>query len=366
MNFENLNPANYQAMLDEKSTVLTNLFSEFKTPTLEVFPSAPLHYRMRAEFRIWHDQEDIYYYMFNQETKMRIRIEEFPIASEIINNVMKDLISEIKYVPSLRHKLFEVDFLSTLSNEILVTFIYHRQLDNEWIELARNLKNKLNQKYKLNIVGRARKQKIVIDEDFVIERLSVSGKELVYKQVENSFTQPNAGVDVKMLEWAQGITKNAQGDLLELYCGNGNFSIALSPHFNKVLATELSSSSVDSAQFNIEINGIQNLKILRMSAEDFSSAIKGEREFFRLKDTNLKEYNCNTILVDPPRSGLDESTVEMVSNYESIIYISCNPNTLIDNLKILTKTHTISRFALFDQFPYTEHMECGVLLEKIK
>lgn len=364
MNLENLNPENYQDLLLEKSQLLKNIFTDFKTPELEVFASSPMHYRMRAEFRIWHDQEDIYYYMFNQETKERIRIDTFPIATELINNVMKDLLSEIKFIPHLRQKLFQVDFLSTLSNEILVTMIYHRQLDTQWIELVQKLKATLNQKYKLNIVGRARKQKIVLDEEFVIEKLNVGGKELIYKQVENSFTQPNAGVAVKMLEWAQNITKQSTGDLLELYCGNGNFSIALSENFNKVLATELASSSVDAAQFNIEANGVSNLKIIRMSAEDFSSAVKGEREFFRLKDTNLKEYNCNTILVDPPRSGLDSSTVELVSGYQRILYISCNPMTLIDNLNELSKTHAITRFALFDQFPYTQHMECGVLLEK--
>jgi len=48
------------------------------------------------------------------------------------------------------------------------------------------------------------------------------------------------------------------------------------------------------------------------------------------------------------------------------VYISCNPNTLVDNLAELTKTHEITRFALFDQFPYTEHMESGVFLQQRK
>ena len=167
-----------------------------------------------------------------------------------------------------------------------------------------------------------------------------------------------------MLEWAIDITKDSSGDLLELYCGNGNFSIALAPNFRKVLATELASPSVMAAQYNIEVNGIENLQIIRMSAEDFTDAMAGKREYNRLKGIDLNSYECNTIFVDPPRAGLDENTLKLVSLYNHILYISCNPNTLIENLNVLSKTHKIIRFALFDQFPYTEHMECGVLLEK--
>ena len=55
---------------------------------------------------------------------------------------------------------------------------------------------------------------------------------------------------------------------------------------------------------------------------------------------------------------------KMVQGYERIMYISCNPDTLKENLEILGKTHNITRFALFDQFPYTHHMEAGVFLER--
>ena len=54
----------------------------------------------------------------------------------------------------------------------------------------------------------------------------------------------------------------------------------------------------------------------------------------------------------------------MVQGYERIMYISCNPDTLKENLDILSETHNITRFALFDQFPYTHHMEAGVFLER--
>ncbi|WP_318494115.1 tRNA (uridine(54)-C5)-methyltransferase TrmA [Photobacterium leiognathi] len=362
-----LNTADYQQQLDEKAERIQNIFADFDTPELEVFASPAEHYRMRAEFRVWHEGEDLFYIMFNQETREKYRVDQFPAASRLINDLMPMLVDAIKPIKALRHKLFQVDFLSTLSGEILVSMLYHRQLDDEWTAEAKQLKQRLNDEgFKLNIIGRARKMKIVLDQDYVIEQLKVNDRTLTYKQVENSFTQPNGEVAQKMLEWAVDCTQDSEGDLLELYCGNGNFSLALAQNFERVLATELAKPSVDSAQYNIAVNNIDNVQIIRMSAEDFTDAMEGKREFRRLKDQNvdLQSYNCNTIFVDPPRSGMDEGTCRMVQGYDRIMYISCNPETLKENLDILGETHRITRLALFDQFPYTHHMEAGVLLER--
>lgn len=357
----------YQAQLDEKIARMQSAFEAFNAPELEVFPSPDKHYRMRAEFRVWHEGDDLYYIMFNQETKQKYRVDQFPQASRIINDLMPLLLDAIKPVESLRRKLFQVDFLSTLSGEVLVSMLYHRQLDEEWEANARMLKQRLNDEgFNLNLIGRARKQKIVIDRDYVVEKLSVNDRTLTYQQVENSFTQPNGKVAEKMLEWAVDCTQDSTGDLLELYCGNGNFSLALAENFDRVLATELAKPSVESAQWNIAANNIDNVQIIRMSAEEFTEAMEGKREFRRLQQAgiDLKSYHCNTIFVDPPRSGMDEGTCRMVQGYDRILYISCNPDTLKENLEILSETHRITRFALFDQFPYTHHMEAGVLLER--
>ena len=358
----------YSELLAKKTENLTALLAPFNAPELDVFASKPSHFRMRAEFRVWHDKNEqgdneLYHIMFDQATKQRYRVDNFPIANELINRMMQALLVEIHGNEILTRKLFQVDYLSTLSGEIAVSLLYHKKLDEAWIEQAKTLKTRLeNQGFKVQIIGRATKQKIALDCDFVEEILPLAGKNYVYRQVENSFTQPNAEMNIKMLEWARDCTKNSTGDLLELYCGNGNFSIALADNFRKVLATEISKSSVQSAQYNIEKNGVDNLQIIRMSAEEFTQAMNGVREFNRLKSIDLKSYECNTIFVDPPRAGLDQATLNMVQTYERILYISCNPETLADNLKQLSQTHKIERAALFDQFPYTHHIESGVWL----
>lgn len=355
----------YSSQLNEKTQRLKTMMAPFNAPEPEVFSSPEQHYRMRAEFRIWHEQDTLYHIMFEKETKQRIRVDQFPVASQLINQMMTALLPAIKDKPILRHKLFQIDYLSTLSNKIIVSLLYHKKIDEIWQQEAIALRNTLiKQGFDIQLIGRASKTKIMLDNDFVDEVLPVAGKEMIYRQVENSFTQPNAQVNIKMLEWALSVTKGAKGDLLELYCGNGNFSLALARNFNRVLATEIAKPSVYAAQYNIAINEIDNVKIIRMSAEDFTQAMNGVREFKRLEGIDLKDYQCETIFVDPPRSGLDDKTVELVKSYPQILYISCNPDTLCSNLETLIKTHKINKLALFDQFPYTHHMECGVWLEK--
>jgi tRNA (uracil-5-)-methyltransferase len=104
-----------------------------------------------------------------------------------------------------------------------------------------------------------------------------------------------------------------------------------------------------------------------MSAYDIIQAIKGVREFYRLKqaDIDLSDYNFKTILVDPPRSGLDNKTIKFAQTFDNIIYISCNPETLKSNIETMKNSHRIIHFALFDQFPFTKHIEAGIFLQKI-
>jgi tRNA (uracil-5-)-methyltransferase len=363
--FSHIHPDNYTQQLSTKRVDIAKLFSDFDLPALETFDSAPLNYRQRAEFRVWHDGDDLYYIMFDTTTKQKFKVEDFPVASILINSAMKALLLAIKSLPELRYKLFQVDFLSSLSGELVISMLYHKQLEASWQQAAEHLKQQLSHIADINIIGRAKKQKIIIDKDYITESLQVENKTYIYQQVENSFTQPNAGVNEKMLSWAKKATKNDNGDLIELYCGNGNFSIALADNFNRVLGTEISKTSVRSAQVNIRQNNIENIDIVRMSSEEFSQAMNGDRKFRRLENFDLTAYNYDTVLVDPPRAGLDTDSVELVRRFNKIIYISCNPHTLKDNLTNLISSHKIVKFALFDQFPYTDHIEAGVMLEKI-
>lgn len=365
-----INQSIYSKQIEDKISKLYPIFhNDYNVNHYEIKYSPKINFRMRAEFSVYHTDDTFQYVMFSKDSgkKNRVFLEKFDYASKIINEFMPILKNLIVESDVLKNKLFGIDFLSTLSNELLITLTYHKVLDNSWINAAKILDSKLKKiNNKVDIIGRAKKQRVVINRDYVYEQLCVKNKLYTYHQVENSFTQPNAIINQQMLEWVLDKTSNLKGDLLELYCGNGNFSIALSNNFNKVLATEISKTSVDSAQINISNNHINNLKIIKFSAEEFTQAINGVREFNRLKiqNINLNDYNFSTILVDPPRAGLDEYTLSMVTKYNNIIYISCNPTTLLNNLQTICKTHLIESLCFFDQFPYTDHLETGVILKR--
>ncbi|MBF7074964.1 tRNA (uridine(54)-C5)-methyltransferase TrmA [Glaciecola sp. MH2013] len=354
----------YAEQLQDKEKKIKDLLSPFYTLAIDSYPSKPENFRMRAEFRIWHEGSDSYHIMFDQNSKQQYRVDYLPAASLLINKAMTAVCNALVGNEVLRKKLFQIDYLSTLTDEILVTMVYHRPLDDEWLEEIAKLQQGLAPEMKVEFIGRSKKQKLVPDRDYVIERLPIFDKHYEFKQIENSFTQPNALVNCKMIEWAMTQTKQSDGDLLELYCGAGNFSIPMASIFDKVLATEISKTSVNAAQFNIDRNAISNLKIVRFSSEEFVEAMKGERKFVRLKDIELNDYAFSTVLVDPPRAGLDSETIKLIQQFDNIIYISCNPVTLADNLTTLTTTHEVKRAAIFDQFPFTSHIESGVFLSR--
>jgi tRNA (uracil-5-)-methyltransferase len=356
-------PEDYDLLLAEKTDRWQPVFTALGGPTACIFASPKTGYRLRAEFRMWHQGENIHYVMFDSEhPKNPIVISDFPVASQIIQEIMEPLRERLEGNQTLRRKLFQVEFLSTLSGDLLITLIYHRPLDDLWQKEATALAEEMG----ISIIGRSRKQKIIIGRDWVTEILSVHGSAFHFKQPEGAFTQPNGRVNQHMLEWATSRPLDSQGDLLELYCGVGNFTLPLSHHFNHVLATELSKTATYAAIENLALNGLSNVEFARLSAEEMTQALKGDRAFRRLAHLPhpLGEYQLGTLLVDPPRAGLDPATLSLAEGFDHLMYISCNPDTLTRDLKALSSTHELTDLAFFDQFPYTPHLEIGTVLRR--
>jgi len=357
----------YEEQLKQKEQRGSALLAPFYRGGLEVFDSPTDHYRARAEFRIWHEGDRCDYAMGKMqidgvEKKGAITIEECPKVIMPIEKRMWKLLEEINASTEvLKHRLFAVEFLATTTDECLVTMLYHRKLDDAWSLEAKQLEEALDCK----IMGRSRKQKVILSDEFVTEKLEIDGKAFSYVEYESGFTQPNPIVNVKMIEWAIKQARTVgYGDFLESYCGLGNFTLPLADYFDKVLATEISKRSIHAAQENCALNEIENITFARLASEEMTEALNGVREFSRLKDIDLKSYNFSTVLVDPPRAGLDEGTIALISTIENIIYISCNPETLARDLETLAHTHEVVEAAMFDQFPHTAHVESGVFLRK--
>ena len=354
-----LHTLNYEEQLFFKIDQYQPLFDSFFNKKIDIFRSKPIKFRARAEFRIWHNGNEINYAMTKLNKNGTLEIDECLIVNETISNLMPKIILAIKE-KQIDKKIFACEFLTTSIGEVVISLIYHKHLDEIWQTQAKLMSDDLN----INIIGRSKKQKIIIGTDTLKERLRVNDQTFTFLHTENSFTQPNSFVNEKMIGWVLDNVENVgKNDLLELYCGAGNFTIPLSKKYNKVIATEISKTAIRTAIENTKLNNINNITFLRMSSEDFTSAINKEREFVRLKDIDLDSYNLKSIFVDPPRSGLDDKTRLLVANYNHIIYISCNPKTLQRDLEHLSQTHNVLKMAMFDQFPYTEHLEMGAILK---
>ncbi|MBM0637063.1 tRNA (uridine(54)-C5)-methyltransferase TrmA [Campylobacter sp. VicNov18] len=345
--------------LEEKASFIKEYFKEFYQKDFKLFSSKNKHYRTRAEFSFYHQNDDLFYAMFNPQNKKKIIVENLEFVDEKIYAFMPKLLKYLRQHPTLKEKLFAAEFLAA-KKELSTSLLYHKNIENIQKDLEL-----LSHDLRINLIARSKGKKLVFKTENLKQSLYIQNKEIFYEVNNDCFIQPNTAINEKMIDWVCEILHTQKRmDLLELYCGYGNFTLALAQFFNKILATEISKSSIHLALKNCLINNVSNIHFARLSSQELSSALKKEREFFRLKNISLDSFNFSHVLVDPPRVGLDKSVINLIKNYKNIIYISCNPITLKENIKELNLTHKISDFALFDQFVNTPHLECGVFLSK--
>ena len=376
-----------QKRIKTTTPTLSSSRSSDGSNSIEIFKSKQTNggFRMRAVFGVHLDGPiDARYSMVEvlgtstlpsgkiYKEKKTVLVDSFPMGSDAMRAAMPSVRSLVERDDAnLRRRLFQVEFLTATSGDVVVTMCYHRKLDEEWVKAAEGMREEMNRMHpelNVSIVGRANRMRKVIGNAFVMENVHLDGTVLKYKQLEGQFAQPNAQIATEMLKFARSCCAPSSNtnDFLELYCGNGHFTVALSPFFRTCLSTEISKTNIAAARENIEMNGIKNTHVVRLSAEEVVQAIDGERVFTRLKDTqlDLTTLNIKTVLVDPPRAGCGPEVSKMLQRFENIVYISCNVETLAEDMLILSETHDMKRFAVFDQFPYTPHLECGAYLVK--
>ena len=349
---------NYKKQLQDKENLFNSYFKDVVSKNIY---SSPYHsFRHRCEFGLTEFKNGFNYSMI--EDRKRIEIDEYPICSESIQKLMRNLLQELIKEDVLLNKLFQIEFQSSRLDEVMVSLIYHKKLDENWVKKIEALKEGL----KCSVIGRSKNQKLIIGQDYVTEQYASLNKKFKLKLYEQCFSQTNPDICDQMINW---IEDNGQKDtdIIELHCGIGTFTIPLSRLFNNVIATENSRPSLVALEKNIKLNKSKNIKYARLSGKETLEAYEEKREFRRLINNkiDLKEYNIKSIFVDPPREGIDKDTISKISYFDEIIYISCGFESLKRDLDILKKTHKIKKAAMFDQFPYTDHIESGVILERI-
>jgi tRNA (uracil-5-)-methyltransferase len=307
-------------------------------------------FRSRCEFGYRND----HYTMVENGNKVFLKY--FNIAHPAINKLMPKLLAEINKVELIKHKLFQINFRCNNKNKVMVTFIYHKEATNDLFESLKKISSMLD----IHLILRSKK-KYFSSTDDLLEEIICSKKPYSLFQTDQTFFQPNRFMVPRMVNLVCDMVENPH-DLLELYCGCGTFTIPLSGIFTKIFATENNRKSIMCLDSAIEKNNVSNINYARLSCDEVMKAINGQT-FRRLKDIDLQEYNFSHILLDPPRSGLTNDVIELAKTFDNILYISCNVDTFVRDMKLL-KGFEISKLHFFDQFVNTQHLELVSIINR--
>ena len=316
----------------------------------EIYLSPATGYRARAEFGFSKN----YFTMVSH--KHKIYMDQSSIPHPSIQQLMPNLLSKINKSEIIKKKLFQVNF-RTSGTKVLATLIYHKPLEEEWIQAAKNIQDSL---LNISIIGRSKKQKVIIGEEDLELLCNYANSSFKILQNDSVFFQPNFYLYSLMISF---ITKQLEDprDLLELYCGCGGFTLPLASKFNKVFATENNRHSIRLLKESIKLNNLSNIQTARLSDDETASALANEQPFRRLENIDMQSYEFSHILVDPPRAGLSTETIKLSKQFKNMIYISCNPETFLrDMVKVNRKIESIG---IFDQFANTQHLEVVALLK---
>lgn len=180
------------------------------------------------------------------------------------------------------------------------------------------------------------------NKDYLIDRLL----NYKFKIRAKSFYQVNKEICEKLYMKVKEYL-NKEDKVLDLYSGISTISICISDKVKEVVGVEINKSSYLDSIDNIKMNNITNVKSFNMDVINYLDKYK----------------NFNTIIVDPPRKGLDKKIINYL-NSDKLIYISCNPITLKRDLELLKDRYKVEEITPFDMFSRTAHVETLVLLSK--
>lgn len=244
----------------------------------------------------------------------------------------------------------------------LITFDYNENLMREYSdELKNNIPqittavNSISQKKAQVATGE--NEYVLFGSGFITEKLeSFSGKEFTFKISPQSFFQTNTNQSQKLFNTLVEFAEFKKTDnVLDLYCGAGSISIFISDRVNKVFGADIIEEAITDAKINSGLNNISNVEFVCSDIKDFLE-----------NDKSIPEFN--KLILDPPRSGLHPKICEILSetNFEKIIYVSCNPHTQARDLQIICSkaNYTIEKIQPVDMFPHTYHVENVVSLIK--
>jgi len=296
-----------------------------------------------------------------------ITVDECQLVSEDFNEILKTTLSFFtERGMTFFHKKSHEGLLRNLiirkgerTNELLINLVTTSQSGfdrDDYVAalLGLNLEN--------TIVGVLNTINDNIADAVKCDRLDVLyGRDYYYEEILDlkfkvsafSFFQTNIAAVERLYSEALALIDNVEGKtVFDLYCGTGTITQALATRARNVFGVEIVEEAVAAARENALMNGLENTEFI---AGDVMSV---------LDELNEKP---DVIVIDPPRIGIHYKALPKITSYgvNQILYISCNPKTMADNLKFMENNgYIVKNIKGYDNFPFTKHTEAVALLEK--
>ncbi|MCI8285190.1 MAG: 23S rRNA (uracil(1939)-C(5))-methyltransferase RlmD [Firmicutes bacterium] len=217
------------------------------------------------------------------------------------------------------------------------------ELDNEVVGILHTYNDNIADKVTCE------KLKIIHGRDYYNEKILG----LDFQVSAFSFFQTNVAAVERLYTEAIDMIDDVEGKtVFDLYCGTGTIAQYLAIRAKKTVGVEIVEDAVQAARENAKLNGLENCEFIAGDVLEVLDNI---------------EDKPDVIVVDPPRAGMNHKVLPKLLRYgvDQILYISCNPKTLMDNLKFMEENgYMIGTIKAFDNFPFTRHTECVALITK--
>ena len=317
----------YENTIKYKKEKIVNIFSKHK---ISIFPEvitniSPYNYRNKITLKV--NNYKIGFYI--NKTHNLVEINKCLLANPAIN-------ASIPLIKRFNICNGEVTIRCNQNAEILIVINSQDNLNIDTNYL----------KSKIKLVGIVVNNKTYYGENSLFERMN----NLLFKISYDSFFQVNPFIASQLFQII-GDNIDSSDKVLDLYCGVGTLSLMATKKAQKVLGIEVVPNAIINALFNARINDLNNTQFVINDASTAISKIKPD---------------FNKIIVDPPRSGLTKNIIDVLLKIkpDAIIYVSCDPQTLVRDFTLLSSIYEIKKSYILDMFSYTYHIETILILTK--
>ena len=284
------------------------------------------------------NNKELYY---RNKVTLKVKNSEFGYYNDETHNFIK--VNNCLLVNNKINEFIKSNVIKINNGELVIRVNYQDELLIN-IRSAENV-SILNDINKYNVVGVVLNDKVIYGTSFFYDYIG----DFKFKVSYNSFFQVNnyMASNIFMI-----LKSNLKGkNLLDLYCGVGTLGLSLKDNFESIYGIEKIENAIIDAKENALINNCHNAHFYAGDTYEV------------LKDINV---SFDTIIVDPPRSGLNEETRDLIIKLrpDKLCYVSCDPLTLARDLNILNEFYDVEKINALDMFPNTYHVECVCILER--